>query len=126
MHPVVVSAVVSVVATVVATVVASVVATVVAEKSAGKDSDGKIDLIWINGENFAWRHGKGEIQRQDRQHIIVRNIEPGIIKADITVQCQSILYKLFQRFHGGSTGYRSQGVGKILEKIINGERLFTM
>ncbi len=32
---------------------ANVVSTVVAEKSAGKDSNGKVDLIWINGENFA-------------------------------------------------------------------------
>lgn len=31
----------------------NVVATVVAEKAAGKDESGKIDLIWINGENFA-------------------------------------------------------------------------
>lgn len=32
---------------------ANVVSTVVAEKTAGKDSGGKVDLIWINGENFA-------------------------------------------------------------------------
>lgn len=32
---------------------ANAVATVVAEKTAGKDADGRIDLIWINGENFA-------------------------------------------------------------------------
>ncbi len=32
---------------------ANAVATVVAEKTAGKNEDGKIDLIWINGENFA-------------------------------------------------------------------------
>ena len=32
---------------------ASAVATVVAEKTAGKDEEGRIDLIWINGENFA-------------------------------------------------------------------------
>ena len=32
---------------------ANVVATVLAEKSVGKDKDGKVDLIWINGENFA-------------------------------------------------------------------------
>ncbi len=29
------------------------VATVLAEKSAGKDAGGSVDLIWINGENFA-------------------------------------------------------------------------
>ena len=32
---------------------ANAVATVVAEKTAGKDTGGRIDLIWINGENFA-------------------------------------------------------------------------
>ncbi len=32
---------------------ANVVATVLAEKSVGMDSQGKVDLIWINGENFA-------------------------------------------------------------------------
>ncbi len=32
---------------------ANAVSTVVAEKTAGKNQDGRIDLIWINGENFA-------------------------------------------------------------------------
>ncbi len=32
---------------------ASAVAKVIAEKSAGKDEGGSVDLIWINGENFA-------------------------------------------------------------------------
>lgn len=32
---------------------ANAVATVVTEKAAGKDENGTIDLIWINGENFA-------------------------------------------------------------------------
>ncbi|WP_404933858.1 ABC transporter substrate-binding protein [Nitratireductor sp. L15S-10] len=32
---------------------ASAVATVVAEKAAGRDESGTVDLIWINGENFA-------------------------------------------------------------------------
>ena len=32
---------------------ANAVATVVAEKTAGKDENGRVDLIWINGENFA-------------------------------------------------------------------------
>ena len=32
---------------------ANAVATVVAEKTAGKDEGGRVDLIWINGENFA-------------------------------------------------------------------------
>lgn len=32
---------------------ANAVAKVVAEKAAGKDVDGSVDLIWINGENFA-------------------------------------------------------------------------
>lgn len=32
---------------------ATAVSTVVSEKSAGRDEEGAIDLIWINGENFA-------------------------------------------------------------------------
>ena len=32
---------------------ASAVSTVLAEKTAGRDEEGSIDLIWINGENFA-------------------------------------------------------------------------
>lgn len=32
---------------------ADAVATVVAEKAAGRDSGGAVDLVWINGENFA-------------------------------------------------------------------------
>jgi putative thiamine transport system substrate-binding protein len=32
---------------------AEAVARVLAEKAAGRDSDGSVDLIWINGENFA-------------------------------------------------------------------------
>lgn len=32
---------------------AKAVTTVLAEKSAGRDSEGSVDLIWINGENFA-------------------------------------------------------------------------
>lgn len=32
---------------------ATAVATVVAEKAAGKTKDGTVDLVWINGENFA-------------------------------------------------------------------------
>lgn len=32
---------------------AKAVSTVLAEKSAGRDTQGSIDLIWINGENFA-------------------------------------------------------------------------
>ncbi len=32
---------------------AEAVSRVLAEKSAGRDSDGSVDLIWINGENFA-------------------------------------------------------------------------
>lgn len=32
---------------------ANAVATVVAEKAAGRNEDGTIDLVWINGENFA-------------------------------------------------------------------------
>ncbi|HEU4987393.1 MAG TPA: ABC transporter substrate-binding protein [Rhizobiaceae bacterium] len=38
---------------------ANVVAKVIAEKAAGKDEGGTVDLIWINGENFA------SMKRQD-------------------------------------------------------------
>nr|WP_048648256.1 ABC transporter substrate-binding protein [Nitratireductor soli] len=40
---------------------ASAVATVVAEKAAGRDEAGSVDLIWINGENFASMKGQGLI-----------------------------------------------------------------
>ena len=32
---------------------ASAVSRLLAEKTAGRDSDGTIDLLWVNGENFA-------------------------------------------------------------------------
>ncbi|MCQ8782251.1 ABC transporter substrate-binding protein [Mangrovibrevibacter kandeliae] len=38
---------------------ASAVATVLAEKAAGKDDHGSVDLIWINGENFASMQRQG-------------------------------------------------------------------
>jgi putative thiamine transport system substrate-binding protein len=38
---------------------AKAVATVVAEKSAGMDGGGSVDLIWINGENFAAMKSQG-------------------------------------------------------------------
>ncbi len=38
---------------------ANAVATVVAEKTAGKDEDGAVDLIWINGENFVAMQEQG-------------------------------------------------------------------
>lgn len=38
---------------------ASAVATVVAEKTAGKDTGGAVDLIWINGENFVAMQEQG-------------------------------------------------------------------
>lgn len=41
---------------------ANAVAKVVAEKAAGKDEDGTVDLIWINGENFV---------AMKKQHLIV-------------------------------------------------------
>ncbi|WP_367718861.1 ABC transporter substrate-binding protein [Nitratireductor sp. GISD-1A_MAKvit] len=40
---------------------ASAVATVVAEKAAGRDENGTVDLIWINGENFAAMKRQGLI-----------------------------------------------------------------
>ncbi|WEX09460.1 ABC transporter substrate-binding protein [Chelativorans sp. AA-79] len=38
---------------------ANAVATVVAEKAAGRDEGGAVDLIWINGENFAAMKQRG-------------------------------------------------------------------
>jgi putative thiamine transport system substrate-binding protein len=38
---------------------ADAVARVVAEKSAGRTSDGSVDLVWINGENFAAMKSQG-------------------------------------------------------------------
>src|SRR5262249_35387357 len=38
---------------------ADAVARVLAEKTAGKTSGGSVDLIWINGENFAAMKGQG-------------------------------------------------------------------
>ncbi|SNZ20686.1 putative thiamine transport system substrate-binding protein [Cohaesibacter gelatinilyticus] len=38
---------------------ANVVSQVVAEKAAGKDKGGSVDLVWINGENFASMKEKG-------------------------------------------------------------------
>ncbi|MFY8145043.1 MAG: ABC transporter substrate-binding protein, partial [Rhodobacter sp.] len=38
---------------------ADAVARVVSEKQAGQDQGGAVDLIWINGENFAAMKGKG-------------------------------------------------------------------
>jgi putative thiamine transport system substrate-binding protein len=38
---------------------ADAVAQVLAEKAAGRDSDGSVDLLWINGENFAAMRREG-------------------------------------------------------------------
>lgn len=38
---------------------ANVVSQVIAEKAAGKDKGGSVDLVWINGENFASMKKKG-------------------------------------------------------------------
>ncbi|WP_159588740.1 ABC transporter substrate-binding protein [Chelativorans xinjiangense] len=38
---------------------ANAVATVVAEKAAGRDTGGSVDLVWINGENFAAMKERG-------------------------------------------------------------------
>ncbi len=38
---------------------ADAVATVLAERQAGQDADGSVDLIWINGENFAGMKSEG-------------------------------------------------------------------
>jgi len=43
---------------------AKAVATVVAEKAAGKSKDGSVDLIWINGENFASMKSQGLLKEK--------------------------------------------------------------
>lgn len=42
---------------------AKATATVLAEKSAGKDEGGSVDLVWINGENFAAMKRQGLLTR---------------------------------------------------------------
>ncbi|MCA1407156.1 ABC transporter substrate-binding protein [Ensifer sp. IC3342] len=44
---------------------AKAVATVVAEKAAGKDHGGAVDLVWINGENFAAMKREGLLFSRD-------------------------------------------------------------
>lgn len=43
---------------------AEVVSRILTEKSAGRDSDGSVDLVWINGENFASMKGNGLLPAQ--------------------------------------------------------------
>nr|WP_280939415.1 ABC transporter substrate-binding protein [Methylobrevis pamukkalensis] len=43
---------------------ANVVQTVLAEKSAGRTTGGSVDLVWINGENFAAMKREGLLQRR--------------------------------------------------------------
>ena len=42
---------------------ADAVAKIVAEKAAGKDADGSVDLVWINGENFVAMKKQGLLMR---------------------------------------------------------------
>ena len=44
---------------------AAAVSRVLAEKTAGRDSDGAVDMIWVNGENFASMLEAGLLQEQD-------------------------------------------------------------
>lgn len=69
---------------------ASAVATVVAEKAAGRDSGGTVDLIWINGENFASMKRQGLLygpgwadKLPNRRYVDVEN-KP-TIRSDFTV-----------------------------------------
>ena len=43
---------------------ASAVSRILAEKTAGRDTDGSVDLIWVNGENFASLKRNGLLQQQ--------------------------------------------------------------
>ena len=44
---------------------AAAVSRVLAEKTAGRDTDGSVDMIWVNGENFASMLDAGLLQSQD-------------------------------------------------------------
>ncbi|MBR12110.1 MAG: 30S ribosomal protein S9 [Acidimicrobiaceae bacterium] len=46
---------------------ANVVSRIVAEKAAGKETGGAVDLVWINGENFASLKQAGLLTRDDRK-----------------------------------------------------------
>ena len=41
---------------------ASAISRILAEKTAGRDTDGSIDLLWVNGENFAAMKRAGLLQ----------------------------------------------------------------
>lgn len=69
---------------------ASAVARVLAEKAAGRDSGGSVDLIWINGENFASMKRQGLLygpgwagKLPNRRYVDVEN-KP-TIRTDFTV-----------------------------------------
>ena len=74
---------------------ASAVATVVAEKAAGKDDAGTVDLIWINGENFASMKRQGLLfspgwaeQLPNWRYVDIEN-KP-TIRTDFTVQVEGL------------------------------------
>ena len=43
---------------------ASAVSRILTEKTAGRDDDGSVDLIWVNGENFASMKRNGLLQNE--------------------------------------------------------------
>ncbi|MDZ7823967.1 MAG: ABC transporter substrate-binding protein [Ahrensia sp.] len=69
---------------------ANAVAAVVAEKAAGKDTGGAIDLIWINGENFASMKKQGLlfgpnwVQQQPNWQYVDYETKP-TIETDFTI-----------------------------------------
>ncbi|MCC0038677.1 MAG: ABC transporter substrate-binding protein [Brucellaceae bacterium] len=74
---------------------ASAVATVVAEKAAGKNDAGTVDLIWINGENFASMKRQGLLfspgwaeQLPNWRYVDIEN-KP-TIRTDFTVQVEGL------------------------------------
>ena len=44
---------------------AAAVSRILAEKTAGRDDDGSVDMLWVNGENFASMKRAGLLQKQD-------------------------------------------------------------
>ena len=51
---------------------ASAVSRILAEKAAGRENSGSIDLLWVNGENFAAMKRAGLLQDRALGHILAK------------------------------------------------------
>lgn len=71
---------------------AEAVAKVIAEKAAGRDSEGSVDLIWINGPNFASLKGKNLLFGPWADHLpgrrLVNSAARVSLDADFTVSVE--------------------------------------